>query len=263
MENENNEDVPFVLKHRILGAAVLLFFGAWLLPWFLGPPSDVTTGNTESYSVQEDAIENQNITSELLAAIENEEVDDEQVYISRITPLTTVETNLEPEVKLIPEALIEKFQADAALNSPVNAENSSVSDNSGSGETAPQDQISQEKETTINNISPDTPANQNEAKAPIKPSLNQDIQPQSQNKLDVGWIVQVGIFTNPNGVKKVINDLQSKGFKPSVTIVDTNQGKNTGTRVWLGPFESRVAAAKRKSLLTQKTGEAGFIRAYP
>ena len=34
------DDNDFVLKHRIAGAAFLLFFGALVLPWLLGPPSE-------------------------------------------------------------------------------------------------------------------------------------------------------------------------------------------------------------------------------
>jgi cell division septation protein DedD len=79
----------------------------------------------------------------------------------------------------------------------------------------------------------------------------------------VGWIVQVGVFIEQAGAERVVQDLRSKGFNPSTSIVDTNRGKDTGTRIWLGPFEQRVAAAKAKTRLKNETGEAGFIRAYP
>ena len=81
--------------------------------------------------------------------------------------------------------------------------------------------------------------------------------------IERGWAVQVGVFTDSNGAKRVVEDLRAKGFAPKTTIVDTNKGKATGTRVWLGPYESRVSAAKAKANLTEKTGESGFIRAYP
>ena len=34
-----NQEAEFILKHRVAGAAFLLFFGALFLPWLLGPPS--------------------------------------------------------------------------------------------------------------------------------------------------------------------------------------------------------------------------------
>jgi cell division septation protein DedD len=81
--------------------------------------------------------------------------------------------------------------------------------------------------------------------------------------VEVGWVVQVGVFTDKKGAARVVQDLQSKGFKPSTSIVDTNQGKATGARIWLGPYSQRIDAAKAKTELTNRTGEAGFIRAYP
>ena len=81
--------------------------------------------------------------------------------------------------------------------------------------------------------------------------------------VDIGWVVQVGVFTDSKGAAKVVSDLKSKGFDPSTTIVDTNMGKATGTRVWLGPYAQRVDAAKSKTSLKDRTGGDGFIRAYP
>ena len=78
----------FVLKHRIVGAAFLLFFGALFLPWILGPPSEALkaepgepeAGNTEVSAAQ--------IEDEILAALDQQEATPpEQVYISKITPL--------------------------------------------------------------------------------------------------------------------------------------------------------------------------------
>ena len=88
-------------------------------------------------------------------------------------------------------------------------------------------------------------------------------QVRSVDKVDVGWVVQVGVFTDKKGAAKVVEDLKLKGFIPSTTIVDTNLGKETGTRVWLGPFAQRVDAAKSITSLKEKTGSDAFIRAYP
>ena len=39
--NTVSKDVDFVLKHRVVGAGFLLLFGALILPWMLGSPSQI------------------------------------------------------------------------------------------------------------------------------------------------------------------------------------------------------------------------------
>ena len=78
-----------------------------------------------------------------------------------------------------------------------------------------------------------------------------------------GWVVQVGMFVDKKKANNVFRELGEKGFKPSTSVVDTNLGLKTGTRVWLGPFKERQEAVDMKSKLADKTGTSGFIRAYP
>ena len=95
MENtntsENVEVAEFDLKHRITGAAVLLFFGALVLPWLLGPPSVASKANRVDgiepslvNGVEIDAIGVNG--SELQGGVDIEET----VYISKITPLDVI-----------------------------------------------------------------------------------------------------------------------------------------------------------------------------
>lgn len=238
---KSDENTEFVLKHRIVGAAFLLFFGALFLPWLLGAPTEASklpnsTNTTTNSDLSSDDIEN-----ELLKAIEDEQITEvEKVYISKITPLdadklkdevkpAAKEEAVSPPVKQTiakPEPVIEtKLEKE---QKPLVKEPAEKSDN------APD--VAVQKETQVT------------AKA---------------NKVEVGWIVQVGMFTDKNGAARVVTDLKQKGFDPSTTVVDTNRGKGTGTRVWLGPYAQRVDAAKAKTRLSGKTGVAGFIRAYP
>jgi len=246
-KTDTADHADFVLKHRVVGAGILLFFGALVLPWLLGPPSEAkkTVGvldNATDFSQQEgvqDQTPNSNsIEDELLAAIEAEDDESrEQVYISKITPLESQPANVARET-------FSGADVSAEQKLRKTLDKISESDRSKSVKKPP---ISTKKPPKAK-----SPVDTKVAKAKLTP-----------NKVTRGWVVQVGVFTDKKGAEKVVQNLKSKGFKPSTSVVDTNRGKATGTRVWLGPFAQRVDAAKIKNRLTSKTGEAGFIRAYP
>ncbi len=262
MPQTTDEQTDFVLKHRIVGAAFLLFFGALFLPWLLGPPSeakkvDIAVDETTSSNAS-------SIEDELLAAIETEEIADvEKVYISKITP---VDANSPDDLQ-------------SQESAPANAQNEISSKESAKQSISNQQSSQPSQQQTLVNSQDDKKSSSADASptSKVAEQTNQttkssssqvskqtiDAKQQSQKTVEVGWIVQVGMFTDKNGVKRVVEDLKSKGFEPSTTIVDTNLGKATGTRVWLGPYAQRVEAAKTKNRLSGRTGVAGFIRAYP
>ena len=309
MDKTQNTDVldetDFVLKHRLVGAGVLLLFGAVVLPLLLGPPSqasklvdspDIQPNSLADFSQSENSRNSatsvdsdSNIEDELLAAIEAEGdgiETEERVYISKITPLDTraksapekvakpkaVSSEQKPKKTVVktdkPKAVVSKADTsspDLAINKSVKAE--AIDDRPVKQATKKIDKKLAQATTTINTSTPNTStpktvitgtsANKIEQAPTLSaPAVNQPI-------VELGWVVQVGVFTDKNGADKVVKDLQSKGFTPSITVVDTNRGKGTGTRVWLGPFAQRVDAAKTKTRLTEKTGEPGFIRAFP
>ena len=84
----SNEDTKpdFVLKHRITGAAFLLFFGALLLPWLLGAPGGQKVATpTDKQSAEALLQDKADQAAETLKKQRLSE--DERVYISKITPL--------------------------------------------------------------------------------------------------------------------------------------------------------------------------------
>ncbi|MBT8115466.1 MAG: SPOR domain-containing protein, partial [Arenicella sp.] len=215
----------------------LLFFGALFVPWLLGPPSVAVKTETEGLLDVQAETSSIEIENDLLEVLQNEqqvEADEEPVYISKITPLNTS-----------PSSAAEESDGGQQTRNGASGEPASVVEN-----------------PSVAAVRSPLPA---AARAEVaSPDSKSEPEPEdAAADIDVGWAVQVGIYTNPVGVSKVLADLRAKGFKPSTTVVDTNQGKATGTRVWLGPYAQRVDAAKAKALLTEKTGEAGFIRIYP
>jgi len=77
-----------------------------------------------------------------------------------------------------------------------------------------------------------------------------------------GWVVRVGTFIRKDNANRVVKRLQQAGFSPSTTKVKTKKGP--ATRVWVGPYEKRVEAARIRTRVQQVTGgEQGYIAAYP
>ena len=247
----SNEDTKpdFVLKHRITGAAFLLFFGALLLPWLLGAPGGQKVATpTDKQSAEALLQDKADQAAETLKQQRLSE--DERVYISKITPLDAQRSNSSNQAKpLVPDPG-SKTGSKASVDTKKKPVVQSVS-------KAKPKPVGKKITTSVNRS-----ANVTKSTAE-KTQKDNVVAAENKPKIDVGWMVQVGVFTDKRGANRVVTDLRDKGFSPSTSIVDTNQGKNTGTRIWLGPFAQRVDAAKAKNNLTDKTGEAGFIRSYP
>ena len=238
------DQADFVLKHRITGAAFLLFFGALFLPWLLGPPSEALKAEEPPQPAGLLELSSSEIENELLAALESEDEDvPEQVYISKITPLDEA-----PSEAAKPENL-------QATSDKKNVENIQPTKTN-----VVESKKQQKPEFNQPNI------NSKAVKTPVKPAVvaespgNKELEPK---KVEFGWVVQVGVFEKSEGVAKELSDLRAQGFSPSTSEMETNQKSGKATRIWLGPFSRRVDAAKTKTQLTEKTGKAGYIRAYP
>ena len=285
-KSEASEQVDFVLKHRVVGAGILLLFGALVLPWLLGPPTEASKvvvnsdsdsagrlAGLEQESESQDAFaallsDKNKIEDELLEAIDAEGPEiEEQVYISKITPLdirSAEKPTKKSESKEVAGKSSDKTPAKAA--DPKTPDSDKASPDLTVAKSAKTEAI----EKKVDNKDSDKTDKKVASAKPVVEAKSKPVEQApattvsaASTKVELGWVVQVGVFTDKKGAEKVVQDLQSKGFTPSTSIVDTNRGKGTGTRVWLGPFAQRVDAAKTKTRLTTKTGEPGFIRAYP
>ncbi len=214
----------FVLKHRVTGAAFLILFGVLFLPWLLGTPSEASKSDLALSFQNVDEITPDEIEQELLTAVDNGEIEDVEVYVSKITPLDAIpSSNTLNQEKVVEEKVEEAKEPEKVISAPVEP----------------------------------TPVVEAKVEEQPKPVVKEVVK----EKVEVGWIVQIGVFTDSNGVEKVVADLKSRGFDPSTTPVDTNKGP--GTSVRLGPYAQRVEAAKSMATLKEKTGSDGYIKAYP
>jgi cell division septation protein DedD len=220
--------------------------------------------------------------NELLAELDQGfEQPEEQVYISKITPL-----DAQRNQALANAAEQAAKSVDSAADS-TEADSDPVTSSSGQNlSTKTEDQAINTSESTEAKDKPKASADNNvpiesDPKTTTKSvevaaaDLEQQQREQElraalvaesrgrQPAVEVGWIVQVGLYLEEKGAKSKMSDLGRLGFQPASTIVDTNRGPKTGTRVWLGPFAKRSQAESENKALKKKTGKDGFIRVYP
>lgn len=90
--------------------------------------------------------------------------------------------------------------------------------------------------------------------------LDED-QAQADGGVAHGWVVRIGSFAEEANARQIVTILQSKGIEPQTSEVQTDLGKVI--RVWVGPFQERVTAARQRAHIEQATGEKGYLKSYP
>lgn len=268
----------FVLKHRITGAGIMLAFGVIVLPWLLGPPDEQDIAGTNKGSVvvvegegegetqevsknvgqvddfNDAALTDESLKKLLIESIEQESIEqEEQVYISKITPLDSggVQAVDENEVVKTPK------KTDSKSSQQQVVQESEKKSKPATVEKLETKQKTEPKLKPALKPKPIPVAKNNEADS--KGQLSAQLK--DEKVVEVGWMVSVGVFSQQKNVEAMMKSLQNKGFTPRTSIFETNKG--AATRVWLGPFELRVDAAKAKTKLKEKTGDLGLIKAYP
>jgi DedD protein len=218
-----DERGTFVLKHRLTGAAILIAFAVMVLPMLLGGPED-------PYRDQ--------------AGGDTGGDSDTKVFRSNITPIggatPTVQDRQDTEetAQSRPESP-PPASGDGEASEPVQSAGSGEADGGQDKEASETDDVASEV------------AARDDKKEDQK----------QEGGVSRGWIVQVGTFKNQENVKSIVDRLEKGGFESSTTEVDTSEGP--ATRVWVGPYETRVEAARIKTRVKQKTGSEGLIVAYP
>lgn len=120
-------------------------------------------------------------------------------------------------------------------------------------------------ETSSGSIGDNSQASGPVASGSIKEMSSTPAKPESGSNpskiIERGWVVRVGVFTDVENVKEVLVDLKEKGFAPDTESIDISVGK--ATRIWIGPYEQRVEAARARTRLEQQIGLLGTINAFP
>lgn len=225
----------FVLKHRLAGAAVLIGFAVIVLPMLLGGPreDDGATDNADTGKP------------------------DTRVFRSNITPIggetPSTEAREGGDLERTVGDLLNRDAPPPVDGAPA-AESPAAGADDGGGQATTE--ASREDETAAGE--PQVAA-RDEGAGEAQPAASPDAE--TPREIERGWVVQVGTFTKPANVDRLVAKLEQGGFAPSTSDVKTSEG--SATRVWVGPFETRVEAARMKTRLTQQTGSEALIVAYP
>lgn len=221
----------FVLKHRLAGAAVLIGFAVIVLPLLLGGPRE-EAGGTDSTESREP---------------------DTKVFRSNITPIGGETPTAEArEGEDLNRTVGELLDRDA----PPPGDGAPAPDTTAVTNGDVDDEPDRTNETDDGEV--ETAARDEDAGGTESATTPEREAPR---EIDRGWIVQVGTFTKPGNVDKLVARLNESGFEASTTEVETSEG--SATRVWVGPYETRVEAARMKTRVGQQTGSEALIVAYP
>ena len=83
-------------------------------------------------------------------------------------------------------------------------------------------------------------------------------KPAAENKLDDGWMVQVGTFSNSKNATRLRDKLTRLGHSVHTETV-TISGKKA-LRLRVGPFTDRAKADKAQAQIRKETGVAGVVQ---
>jgi DedD protein len=94
------------------------------------------------------------------------------------------------------------------------------------------------------------------AKAPEKVQ-----PPKTAPKLDQGWVVQVGTFSNTTNAERLEAKLREEGHAVRTERVTLASGK--AVRLQVGPFRDKALALKAQGQIQKEIGVQGVVLAYP
>ncbi|MFT6047856.1 MAG: cell division protein FtsN, partial [Arenicella sp.] len=200
-ESTQSGEVNFVLKHRIVGAGTLLFFGALVLPWLLGPPteavklSDVLSAHAEQISgvieqSDEQAVEQKKLIPE-----------QEQIYISKITPL---DGDIAAQSSNSNNSAVKTLSARDRMAGNNKSNDSVATLQKAENSPGSSDKPKEGSLTLAGGSLKPAPASKSAGAGIVKEASPVAAAP----KVDVGWAVQVGVFTDKRGAAKVVGDLR-------------------------------------------------------
>jgi len=252
-------DKEINIKHRLTGAAILITLGVIILPMLLGSYSQGDSDKVVSEVEKAKAELRQN------TSFKNIEEDDIKVFVSKIRP-----TGEGSELKAIEKAKpvakkeISTSTKKTLSNTSVKSEGEVLKEKLAAAMNKP---LIKRKAENIKPVASLTDTKKELKKAVEKKVAKVSIpviKPIKENVIKEGYIVSVGVYSQPQNAENVMKRLVEKGFKPTKRTVNTSKGRLP--RVWLGPFATRAEAGKQKQLLQKRLGELGsktLIKRYP
>lgn len=239
----------FNIRHRLVGAIVLLGFGVIVIPMILQGkgPGAVMKSESLTEEVQEWIVETEDATT----------------YTSRVKPVA------EQSKKTDLDTMSLNSGSGSNTDNGATPELVEVEDDTGvavedgqpaDGELVPLIEQSGEQPEVVEQQSENVNQNNNQVAA-VKlpePAPITDLRPENVER---GWVVQVGTFSKAENAQNLITKLNQYGFDSRYEVISTDSGQ--ATRVWVGPYEKRVTAGRALEAVHDKAGVKGFIKSYP
>jgi DedD protein len=222
------------LKHRLIGAGILISFGVVILPWLLGSYSSEQLVEENGLALKENTEIKKTETPSTKIKEVSKPKSEVKIFVSRVQPL-----NKSPD-NSTPKQVIQKPK-EAPKVKPKNV--AVKTEKKVKTTVAPKSVKSEPKSTSKIKVTP-------------KP-----IPKKTETKIERGYIVSVGLFGNTKNVDKMLSDLRSKKFQPSVRKEKFNS--KTVSRVFMGPFATRAEAGKIKLKLSEKENIPSLIKEFP
>ncbi len=236
------------LKERLVGAAVLIALGVWLIPWILDGRDTAGVVEPEA-TVTLPAGDSPAATRTRTISL----VDGSQ---SRRTDQDEAETGAEPATGT--ETATENAPADATDATaateapPTSAVAGSVATESGAAET-PAEPRPVGGQTATSDPEPMPDRAVAAAAAPVDEAAGGSPSESEPSESDEGWFVQLGSFSEEDNAKRLAERVATFGYKAEVSAY--RAGGRELKRVRVGPSASREAA----SVIASSLSAHGFV----
>ena len=109
--------------------------------------------------------------------------------------------------------------------------------------------------------SPTTDAAQIQSESINDPPIITNTAPSADTPAKFGWVVRVGVFSEPSNLETRSGLLVSNGMRPQRENIDING--HTAVRIYLGPFPDLATAERESGKAMLVTGEPAFVVELP
>ena len=244
--NQQDYSSQFSLKHRLIGAGILISFGIIILPWMLGSYSSGNDNASQEINKPESkpssiATLAANAASKTSIKLENAGSNENRVGDDSVVDNTEV------------KKFISKVQ-------PIESAKESVKKNSAPKESKPE--VSKKTDDVKKEASKTTIKKPKTVEKQVKKNVvSKPVSSPKNTEINRGYIVSIGVFGDVKNVEKMVIDLKSKDFKPSVQKETFN--KKDVSRIYMGPYNTRAEAGKIKLRLAEKGIGKTLIKTFP
>jgi len=221
----------------LLGAGILVFVAVVMIPLFLGEPKNVAVQepvppkSNEFESKIQPLPENVSAPQDTAGSGNNEASESAGLVLKKLDNQQTPASD-KPEQVVIQPLRLDKL------------------DTANPGPKASKQPVPKAKAVTKQAPAQSKPEKSKTASAQI-PVAN----------IKSGWAVQAGIFSKPENAQAIAQVLKNNGYTANISDARASFGK--AKRVWIGPFAKKSEAEAISKRLEQKTGDGGYVAAYP